>query len=75
MQQIKSLENQYNEQATFQFLHKLKGTAGMSGLKILLERVIHWEMINDINQLDAMYQELTQHISNAMRAIDQLRNT
>lgn len=75
LQQIKSLENQYNEQATFQFLHKLKGTAGMSGLKILLERVIHWEMINDINQLDAMYQELTQHISNAMRAIDQLRNT
>lgn len=67
---LKHIEDNFNNQSVKMYLHKLKGTAGMSGLVGLLKTVNKWEEteVNSSNFLE-MSNELHKKIVNAQRII------
>ena len=73
LEQLKEIDQQFSEQNIKQYLHKLKGTAGMSGLKNLLERVAFWEENVSEEDVDAMCSDVYLHITNAIRAVETIK--
>lgn len=67
---LKQLQTTFNAQAIKLFLHKLKGTASMSGLSKLLEVVITWEENEiDVKNFKTLYEQLDKEIKNAQKII------
>ena len=73
---LKHIEDNFNSQSVKMYLHKLKGTAGMSGLAGLLKTVTKWEEseVSSINFFE-MSNELHKQIVNAQRIIQQMNNS
>jgi len=73
---LKQINENFNQQAVKMFLHKLKGTAGMSGLTRLLNLVTKWESseIHPMNYSE-MYNQLQDEIVNAQKIIQQMNKT
>lgn len=73
---LKQIEDNFNSQSVKMYLHKLKGTAGMSGLAGLLKAVNKWEESEvSSNNFFEMSNELHKQIVNAQRIIQQMNHS